>query len=121
MDNYREDKLHPLLDFLGISMAGFHAFRHFNVSLMDALRVPRLTSKERSGHANTGDFTIDVYGGRPEWESNLEAARLAGAAIEKAVQENQPKTPETQSGVKENAENSGDFRTASNSLAAVSY
>jgi hypothetical protein len=28
-----------------------------------------------------------VYGGSPEWERNLEAGRLAGSEIEKAVSE----------------------------------
>lgn len=85
MDNIRERMLHPLLDSLGIPMAGFHAFRRFNISLLDALRVPRLTIKKRSGHAFIGDFTMDVYGTEPEWDTDLEAARLAGAEIERAV------------------------------------
>jgi hypothetical protein len=56
--------LHPLLNSLGIPMAGFHAFRHFNVSLLDALRVPLKTIQERIGHALTGSFTLDVYGSK---------------------------------------------------------
>ena len=96
MDNFRERGLHPLLDSLGIPMAGFHAFRRFNVSLLDALRIPRLTIKERSGHASIGDFTIDVYGTKPEWDSNLEAARLAGAEIEKAERQAIAKRQEQQ-------------------------
>jgi integrase len=86
MNVYRQRKLAVLLKSLGIPKAGFHAFRHFNVSLLDALRVPLKTIQERLGHALTGSFTLDVYGGQPEWERNLEAARLAGAEIEKAVQ-----------------------------------
>jgi hypothetical protein len=43
------------------------------------------TIQERAGHALTGVFTLDVYGGTPEWERNLEAGRLAGAEIERAV------------------------------------
>jgi hypothetical protein len=66
-------------------VVGFHAFRHFNVSLLDALRVPLKTIQERAGHALTGVFTLDVYGGSPEWERNIEAGRLAGSEIEKAV------------------------------------
>ena len=87
MDVFRSRKLHPLLKSLGIPMAGFHAFRHFNVSLLDAVRVPLKTIQERLGHALTGSFTLDVYGGKPEWNRNLEAARLAGAEIERAVQQ----------------------------------
>ena len=87
MDVCPRRKLHPLLKSLGIPRAGSHAFRHFNVSLMDALRVPLKTIQERIGHALTGSFTLDVYGGKPEWDRNLEAARLAGAEVEKAVQQ----------------------------------
>jgi len=43
------------------------------------------TIQERLGHALTGSFTLDVYGGRPDWERNLEAGRMAGAEIEKAI------------------------------------
>ena len=87
MNVYRRRKMTALLKSLGIPKAGFHAFRHFNVSLLDALRVPLKTIQERAGHALTGVFTLDVYGGSPEWERNLEAGRLAGSEIEKAVSE----------------------------------
>jgi len=85
MNVFRQRKLSRLLKSLEIAPAGFHAFRHFNVSLLDALRVPLKAIQERAGHALTGSFTLDVYGHAPEWELNLEAARLAGAAIEAAV------------------------------------
>jgi integrase len=85
MNVYRRRKMTALLKSLGIPQAGFHAFRHFNVSLLDALRVPLKAIQERAGHALTGVFTLDVYGGSPEWERNLEAGRLAGSEIEKAV------------------------------------
>jgi len=85
MNVYRRRKMTALLKSLEIPQAGFHAFRHFNVSLLDALRVPLKTIQERAGHALTGVFTLDVYGGSPEWERNLEAGRLAGSEIEKAV------------------------------------
>ena len=68
MNVYRERKMRPLLKSLGYPTAGFHAFRHFNVSLLDALRVPLKTIQERLGHALTGSFTLDVYGGQPEWD-----------------------------------------------------
>jgi hypothetical protein len=86
MNVFRHRKMRPLLASLGIEQAGFHAFRHFNVSLLDDLRVPLKTIQERAGHAFTGSFTLDVYGGQPEWDRNLEAARNAGSAIEQAVQ-----------------------------------
>ena len=87
MDVYRGRKLHPLLKSLKITRAGYHAFRHFNVSLLDALRVPLKTIQERIGHACTGSFTMDVYGGKPEWERNLEAAQKAGAEIDRAIEQ----------------------------------
>jgi len=39
---------------------------------------------------------LDVYGGKPEGDRNLEAARLAGAEIEKAVQQVVAKRQEQQ-------------------------
>jgi hypothetical protein len=43
-----------------------------------------------------GSFTLDVYGGKPEWGRNLEAARLADAEIEKTVQQAITKRQEQQ-------------------------
>jgi integrase len=94
MNVYRKRKMGPVLKSLGIPNAGFHAFRHFNVSLLDSLRVPLGTIKERLGHAFTGSFTLDVYGGKPEWERNLEATQLAGAEIEKAVAKSEQENAE---------------------------
>jgi hypothetical protein len=62
MDVERSRRLAPLLVNLEMPKAGYHAFRHFNVSMMDALRVPLKTIQERIGHALTGSFTLDVYG-----------------------------------------------------------
>jgi hypothetical protein len=62
--------------------------------MLDALRVPLKTIQERIGHAVTGSFTLDVYGGRPEWERNLEAARLLGAELKKAVVETEKQQPD---------------------------
>jgi len=84
MDAMRRFTFKPMLKRLGISGAGFHAFRHFNVSLMDGLRVPLRTIQERIGHAVTGVFTLDVYGGQQDFARNMEAARLLGAEIERA-------------------------------------
>ena len=85
MNVFRKRKMKTLLTSLGIPQAGFHAFRHFNVSLMDALRVPLKTIQERIGHALTGSFTLDVYGGKPEWNPNVDAANKVGAAIAEAL------------------------------------
>lgn len=94
MNVYRNRKMRGLLKNLGIPQAGLHAFRHFNVSLLDTLRVPLKTIQERLGHSFTGSFTLDVYGGQPEWDRNLEAACTAGAAIEQAVQERESEKTE---------------------------
>jgi hypothetical protein len=91
MNVYRQRKLKPLLVSLKIKQAGFHAFRHFNVAMLGALRVPLKTIQERIVHAVTGSFALDVYGGQPEWERNLEAARLLGLELEKAVNEAEKK------------------------------
>jgi hypothetical protein len=74
----------PLLSLLEIQPAGFHAFRHFNASLLGSLRTPLKTIQERLGHALTGSLPLDVYT-HAEWKENEEAAKLAGNAIEKAV------------------------------------
>lgn len=86
MDVFRRRKLKPMLKRLKIAQAGFHAFRHFNVSLLDALRAPVKTIQERIGHALTGSFTLDVYGGKPDWERNIEAGKAAGTAIQAAIE-----------------------------------
>jgi hypothetical protein len=57
----------------------------FQCALQDALRVPLKTIQERLGHALTGSFTLDVYGGQPEWERNLEAAQQICAELEKTA------------------------------------
>jgi integrase len=85
MNVYRYRKMRLLLRKLGIPQAGLHAFRHFNVSLLDALNTPLKVIQERAGHALTGSFTLDVYGGKPEWIRNVEAAHKAGKAIHESV------------------------------------
>ena len=84
MNLFRNRKMVPLLNSLQIEQAGFHAFRHFNASLLNALRVPLKTIQERLGHALSGSLTLDVYT-HAEWPENVEAAKLAGEQIEKAV------------------------------------
>jgi integrase len=69
----------------GIPQAGYHAFRHFNVSVLDSLRVPLKTIQERIGHALTGSFTLDVYGHTLDWKANEEAAQRLGDELAKAV------------------------------------
>lgn len=86
MNLFRKRKLSRLLTALGIGQKGFHAFRHFSISLMDSLHIPLTVNKERAGHA-TGDFTVDVYGQTLDWSGNREAAQKLGAAIAQAVAE----------------------------------
>ncbi|MGH9544545.1 MAG: tyrosine-type recombinase/integrase [Terriglobales bacterium] len=93
MNVFRRRKMRMLLKFLGIRLAGFHAFRHFNVALLDSLFVPLKVIQERAGHALTGSFTLDVNGGKPEWVGDVEAARKAGLAIEQSVAKAQETEP----------------------------
>jgi hypothetical protein len=72
---------------LELEKAGYHAFRHFNVSMMDALRVPLKTIQERIGHVLTGSFTLDVYGHTLDWKANEDAAKGLGDELAKAVTE----------------------------------
>jgi integrase len=102
MDVYRRRKLMKLLKSLGIAQAGFHAFRHFNVSLMDALHIPLKTIQERIGHALTGSFTLDVYGGKPDFERNVAAGKRAGAEILTAIESLNPALNCCLTAVKEN-------------------
>lgn len=85
MNVYRRRKLHTLRASLEISEGAFHAFRHFNASLLDAVGATPRVIKERIGHASTGCFTLDVYGSKPEWKANQDAAQKLGAAIDEAV------------------------------------
>lgn len=86
MNVERSRRLAPTLKVLELPKAGYHAFRHFNVSLMDALRVPLKTIQERIGHALTGSFTLDVYGHTLDWKYNEDAATGLGEEIARAVE-----------------------------------
>ena len=81
----RSRRLAPVLEALEIQKAGYHAYRHFNVSITDSLRVPLKTIQERIGHALTGSFTLDVYGHTLDWKSNEYAVKGLGEEIAKAV------------------------------------
>jgi integrase len=85
MNTERSRRLAPLLKSLELPKGGYHAFRHFNVSIMDSLRVPLKTIQERIGHALTGSFTLDVYGHALDWKTNEDAAKGLGDVIAKAV------------------------------------
>jgi integrase len=61
MNLLRKRKFQPLLASLGIERAGFHAFRHFNASLLNALRVPLRTIQWRLGHASSGCLTTATF------------------------------------------------------------
>jgi integrase len=91
MDVERRRRLAPLLQGLELPKGGFHAFRHFNVSMMDTLRVPLKTIQERTGHAQTGNMTLDVYGHTLNWTPNEDAAKWLGDEIAKAVKEAESK------------------------------
>ncbi len=85
MNVERSRRLAPVLETLELAKAGYHAFRHFNVSMMDALSVPLKTIQERIGHALTGSFTLDVYGQTLDWKVNEHTAKGLGNEIAKAV------------------------------------
>jgi len=87
MNVERSRRLAPVLAALELEKAGYHAFRHFNVSMQDSLRVPLKTIQERIGHALTGSFTLDVYGHTLDWKANEEAATKLGAEIANAIPE----------------------------------
>jgi len=80
--------------------------------LLESLCVPLKVIPERAGHALTGSFTLDVYGGKPEWTSNVEAARKAGQAIEQSV----AKVQETESFVGLTAVKKKSFRSTNRKL-----
>lgn len=85
MNNFRQRKLKPLLEKLKIGQRGFHAFRHFNQSILDALGVPLKVREERAGHSLTGSITQNVYTHSLGDAGNAEAGRKLGAAIEAEV------------------------------------
>jgi hypothetical protein len=61
---FRKWKMQRLLGYLEIQKAGFHAFRHFNASLLDSLRVPLKTIQERLLHALSGSKKCCSLGNR---------------------------------------------------------
>jgi hypothetical protein len=102
MNAFRRRKLKPLLTSLEIAQdegKAFHVFRHFNVSLLYAVRVPLKVIHEHIGHALTGRFTLDVDGSVLDWSGNVDAANKVAAAItvevEKAEQEQKQNAEQT--------------------------
>jgi integrase len=59
--NFAVQRLWPLLDSLGISRCGLHAFRHTNGSLMERIGAPMKLRQQRLGHAPGSDITVTVY------------------------------------------------------------
>ena len=53
-------RLRPLLRSLGITVAGLHAFRHANETMMDRLSVPLKVRQERLGHSDPR-MTLGTY------------------------------------------------------------
>jgi integrase len=87
MNMLQKRKLVPLLAGLEIRRAGLHAFRHFNVSLQEALRIPLMTISERVGHAVVKGFTLSVYGHQLDSTENAQAALRLGQEIARAVED----------------------------------
>lgn len=54
------ETLHLLLDGLNLPRAGFHAFRHTSISLMDEMQAPLKLRQQRVGHSNA-NLTLNTY------------------------------------------------------------
>jgi len=86
MNVERRRRFKKVLINLGIEDKGaYHAFRHFNASMMDHLNVPLKLREERIGHAMTGSITMNVYTHRFDEQSNMDAAKRLGNELEKAM------------------------------------
>jgi integrase len=85
MNNFRQRKLKPLLEKLKIAQCGFHAFRHFNISMLDFLGISDKVCEARAGHSRSRSITRRVYTHILSDASNEEAGKKLGAAIEQAV------------------------------------
>ena len=85
MNNFRQRKLKPLLEKLEIPQRGFHAFRHFNISMLDFLGIPAKACEARAGHSRSRSITLKVYTHILSDAGNEEAGKKLGAAIEQAV------------------------------------
>lgn len=59
-NNILKRQLHPLLKRLGLVVAGFHAFRHANATILDSQGVPLSLREDRLGHADIST-TLNVY------------------------------------------------------------
>lgn len=67
---------YPLLEKLGITHAGLHAFRHFSASVMDRLNVPLKLRQQRLGHSDAV-MTLGVYSHVAKEDDMRIAAQLA--------------------------------------------
>jgi hypothetical protein len=85
MNNLRQRNLKPLLEKLKIEQRGFHAFRHFNLSMFAHFNVPLETREQRAGHRMTNSITQNVYTHILSDTGNEEAGRKLGTAIEQEV------------------------------------
>jgi integrase len=59
-DRLLSDEFHPLLANLGITPAGFHAFRHTSATILDQLQAPMKIRQQRMGHASA-ELTLNTY------------------------------------------------------------
>lgn len=73
--NLLADKLHPLLDKLGIPRMGFHAFRHASASVLDRMNAPMKVRQQRLGHSNAS-ITLGIYTHSNDDDSRQVAAQF---------------------------------------------
>jgi integrase len=88
-DHVVRDHLQPLLRQLGIKVAGAHAFRHFNSSLMDHLRTPDKVRQDRLGQVDFNDVTLGMYTHADSQDHCLVAEQL-GKVLAPAALANMP-------------------------------
>ncbi len=74
-------EFHPLLETLGISMRGFHAFRRFRVTHLRQQHCPDGLLKFWSGHAE-GDMTDHYDLSRSDVQYRRDVARAMGVGFE---------------------------------------
>jgi integrase len=74
-DSLLVNRLHPLLDKLGIPRMGFHAFRHASASVLDRMNAPMKIRQQRLGHTNAS-LTLGIYTHSNDDDSRQVAAQF---------------------------------------------
>jgi integrase len=77
MNVERRRRLKPTLKALGIPQAGYHAFRHFNVSVLDSLRGPA----EDDSRAHRSRTDRKLHSGRVRSHARLARERRSSTEV----------------------------------------